>query len=143
MRDANTLVPLRTERKHGAVPLEPATRRALDDYAEARNGQAAAASSNIVFISSYGESLARQTINKFVAGYARACGMQRSMSPQTLRDTFAIHGLEGGVGLENLRESLGHVNASTTKVYSNAMDPERYAEHLPNHPRSVVGDPRH
>ena len=92
-----------------------------------------------LFVNHRGGSLTRQGLYKIIQGHARRVGLDRKMSPHTLRHTFATHLLEGGCDLRSLQEMLGHADLATTQVYTHMS-----AEHLKDvyfdaHPRARHG----
>ena len=92
-----------------------------------------------LFVNRRGGALSRQGLYKIVQGYARQAGLERKMSPHTLRHTFATHLLAGGCDLRSLQEMLGHADLSTTQVYTH-LSAERLKDAYFNaHPRASAG----
>lgn len=75
--------------------------------------------SKYFFISKKGEPLSRQFFWKQIKKYASKAGIEISISPHTLRHSFATHLLEGGADLRLVQELLGHSNINTTEIYTN------------------------
>ena len=91
--------------------------------------------SPFVFINRLGKPLSRQGFWKILKAYARKAGV-RTLSPHTLRHSFATHLLQRGVNLHALQLLLGHANLATTQIYTH-LDAARLAEvHQKAHPRS-------
>jgi integrase/recombinase XerD len=83
-----------------------------------------------------GGGLTRQGLYKIVQGHARGAGLERKMSPHTLRHTFATHLLAGGCDLRSLQEMLGHADLATTQVYTH-LSAERLKDvYFEAHPRA-------
>jgi integrase/recombinase XerD len=83
-----------------------------------------------------GGGLTRQGLYKIVQGHARRAGLERKMSPHTLRHTFATHLLAGGCDLRSLQEMLGHADLATTQIYTH-LSAERLKDvYFEAHPRA-------
>jgi integrase/recombinase XerD len=91
-----------------------------------------------VFVNLRGHSLSRQGLYKIVQSHARTAGLDSSMSPHTLRHTFATHLLAGGCDLRSLQEMLGHADIGTTQIYTH-LSTERLREvYFDAHPRAKM-----
>lgn len=89
-----------------------------------------------VFLNLRGQALSRQGLYKIVQRHARSAGLGASMSPHTLRHTFATHLLAGGCDLRSLQEMLGHADIGTTQIYTH-LSSERLREvYFDAHPRA-------
>jgi len=89
-----------------------------------------------LFLNRRGERLTRQGFWQILKGYAKSAGLEKEISPHTLRHSFATHMLNGGADLRSVQELLGHANISTTQVYTHLT-----SEHIRNtyersHPRA-------
>jgi integrase/recombinase XerD len=71
-----------------------------------------------LFLNHRGERLTRQGLWLIIKGYVESAGISSEVTPHTLRHSFAIHMLDGGVDLGNVQRLLGHANRSTTRVYA-------------------------
>jgi integrase/recombinase XerD len=92
-----------------------------------------------LLVNSRGGGLTRQGLYKIVQGHARRAGLERKMSPHTLRHTFATHLLAGGCDLRSLQEMLGHSDLATTQVYTH-LSAERLKDvYFDAHPRARRG----
>jgi integrase/recombinase XerD len=118
------------------VPVGGAARRALSRYLrDVRPGLAQGGGEGRVFLNARGGPLSRQSVWALVKASAEAAGIERTVSPHTLRHTFATHLLEGGADLAAVQELLGHVDISTTQIYTH-VDREYLREvHRRHHPR--------
>ncbi|HTW11339.1 MAG TPA: site-specific tyrosine recombinase XerD, partial [Solirubrobacteraceae bacterium] len=94
-----------------------------------------------VFVNLRGQALSRQGLYKIVQRHARSAGLDASMSPHTLRHTFATHLLAGGCDLRSLQEMLGHADIGTTQIYTH-LSTERLREvYFDAHPRATIAPP--
>ncbi len=92
-------------------------------------------SENILFLNSRGTKLSRMGLWKIVQRYASGAGIKREIHPHTFRHSFATHLLEGGADLRAVQEMLGHVDISTTQIYTH-IDREYIKQvHKDFHPR--------
>jgi integrase/recombinase XerD len=91
-----------------------------------------------VFVNLRGKALSRQGLYKIVQRHARSAGLDASMSPHTLRHTFATHLLAGGCDLRSLQEMLGHADIGTTQIYTH-LSAERLRDvYFDAHPRAKL-----
>lgn len=72
-----------------------------------------------IFLNKYGEPLSRQFFFMRVKKYAEIAGITKTISPHTLRHSFATHMLENNADLRAVQEMLGHENIATTEIYTN------------------------
>ncbi len=75
-----------------------------------------------VFLNLKGEPISRQYFFMQVKHYAIQAGIEKSISPHTLRHCFATHLLEGGADLRAVQEMLGHSHLETTQVYTHVSE---------------------
>lgn len=71
-----------------------------------------------IFLNLRGERLTRQGAWKIVKRHAESAGLAGSVSPHTLRHSYATHMLDGGADVREVQELLGHANVSTTQIYT-------------------------
>tara|TARA_A100001037_G_scaffold233989_1_gene212685 strand:- start:162 stop:1085 length:924 start_codon:yes stop_codon:yes gene_type:complete len=71
-----------------------------------------------LFLNKRGDRLTRQGFWGIVKKYAQIIGLENTMTPHTLRHSFATHLLEGGAPIRHVQELLGHASISTTQIYT-------------------------
>lgn len=89
-----------------------------------------------VFLNRFGRSLSRMMVFNIVKRYAQEAGVQKEISPHTMRHTFATHLLEGGANLRAIQMMLGHEQISTTEIYTKVDRQMLREEILTYHPRN-------
>ncbi len=94
---------------------------------------------DIVFINKHGKGLSRIMVFYIIKELAALAGINKTVSPHTLRHSFATHLLEGGADLRAIQEMLGHESITTTEIYTH-LNREFLRETLQEfHPRYKKG----
>ena len=123
-------------RKERLVPVGADARHALRRYLrESRSRLDRGASDGRVFLNRHGRPLSRMGVWKILRGYVERAGLRRRVTPHTLRHSFATHLLEGGADLASVQEMLGHVDISTTEIYTHVDRSHLREVHRACHPR--------
>lgn len=91
--------------------------------------------SEYVFLNNRGGSLTRQAVWQIIKYYCQTAGIEKDVTPHTLRHTFATHLLENGADLRVVQEILGHSDISTTQIYTNLTQKHIYEVYQKTHPR--------
>ncbi|MCW8961713.1 MAG: site-specific tyrosine recombinase XerD, partial [Ignavibacteriaceae bacterium] len=94
-----------------------------------------AKSQHVLFLNNRGTKLSRMGVWKIVKKYAQLAGIQKEVHPHTFRHSFATHLLEGGADLRAVQEMLGHVDISTTQIYTHIDRDYIKQVHRDFHPR--------
>ncbi|MBI3628134.1 MAG: site-specific tyrosine recombinase XerD [Candidatus Rokubacteria bacterium] len=90
-----------------------------------------------LFVNPRGGRLSRQALWTIVGGWARRAGIRRTVSPHTLRHSFASHLLEGGADLRSVQAMLGHADISTTQIYTHLPSSAIIRMYRKFHPRAA------
>ncbi len=127
--------------KGRVVPLGRAARRAVEDYLvrsrpELRSRAARGADAAALFLNARGRRLGRQGCWKVLKQHARTAGLDRVVSPHTLRHSFATHMLDAGADIRVVQELLGHSSLATTQVYTLVSDRHLHEVYVTSHPRA-------
>ncbi len=91
---------------------------------------------NIVFLNIRGHRLTRQMIFIMLRDLAELAGIDKTISPHTLRHSFATHLLEGGANLRAIQQMLGHESIGTTEIYLHLDNTRLREEIILHHPRN-------
>lgn len=123
--------------KERIVPLGKVALKFIDKYLDdARTKLLKEKQSERIFVAQGGKSLSRQTIWKMIKSMVKKTGVKKTVSPHTLRHSFATHILERGADLRSVQEMLGHASIITTQIYTH-IDKLRFKEiHSRFHPRA-------
>jgi len=120
--------------------LVPIGRRAIGAIAtylrELRPALEKGEGKGILFLNGRGQPLSRMGAWKILRKYVDKAGIAKPVSPHTLRHSFATHLLEGGADLRAVQEMLGHVDISTTQIYTHVDREYLRSVHKQFHPRS-------
>ena len=116
------------------VPIVPAVREAIDDYA--RQCPYPLSGDTPLFVGARGGALNPDLVRRSVAAARRRLGLPDTLTPHALRHSFATHLLARGADLRSLQELLGHASLSSTQIYT-AVDAARLLDvYRHAHPRA-------
>jgi len=120
-----------------AIPLYPAAIRALGEYtAFIRPRMIASPEERALFVNVSGERMSRQGFWKLIKYYQAKAGIEKDITPHTLRHSFAAHLLENGADLRSIQEMLGHADISSTQIYSQLVKKQLKDVYNKAHPRA-------
>lgn len=127
----------KSKNKERYIPIYPAAVRALSEYIEfIRNQMVAVPQEPALFVNVNGERMSRQGFWKLIKTYQQKAGIEKDITPHTLRHSFAAHLLENGADLRSIQEMLGHSDISTTQVYSQVVKHQLKDVYNKAHPRA-------
>ena len=110
-------------KKARVIPLYPAALRALSLYLrEVRDVMVADPGENSLFVNVGGSRMSRQGFWKILKHYQSKAGIDKAITPHTLRHSFAVHLLENGADLGSLQELMGHCDISSTQMYTHMIN---------------------
>lgn len=121
--------------KRRIVPIGSHARAATVEYLTKVRPKWARPASRACFVTSRGKSMTRQSFWSLVKKYARVAGITKPISPHKLRHSFATHLLAGGADLRSVQTMLGHVDISTTQIYTHVSGDHLRKMHERYHPR--------
>lgn len=123
--------------KERVIPLYPAAIRALSEYVHSIRPQLVESlDETALFVNMSGERMSRQGFWKLIKYYQEKAGIQKDITPHTLRHSFAAHLLENGADLRSIQEMLGHADISSTQIYSRLLNQKIKDVYLKAHPRA-------
>lgn len=123
--------------KERIVPINDYASKVLRDYIVkyrpelVKNGK----DNNFIFLNNQGQPLSRQSFFLILKRLAKDAGVEKEISPHTLRHSFATHLLEAGTDLRYIQEMLGHENISTTQIYTHLSKQKIKSVYNSAHPR--------
>jgi len=131
------IIKCRNTKKSRAIPLYPAAMRALSVYLrEVRNVMLADPSEKALFVNVSGARMSRQGFWKILKFYQAKAGIEKDITPHTLRHSFAVHLLENGADLSSLQELMGHSDISSTQVYTHMINQKLKTVYEKCHPKA-------
>ena len=118
------------------VPFGSYAKQRLDSYIElGRPRLLKERISAYLLVARAGRPMTRQGFWKLLRKYAHKSGLKKHVTPHTLRHSFATHLLEGGADLRTVQVMLGHVDISTTQIYTHVAQKHLKEIHTKYHPR--------
>lgn len=89
-----------------------------------------------LFVNYAGNRITRQGLWKIIKGYAKKAGVESNITPQTLRNSFAVHMIQNGADIKSLQELLGHDDVTATQVFLSVTKSRLKEVYDQAHPRA-------
>lgn len=123
--------------KDRVIPMYTEAIKAMSDYMElVRDRMIASPDETALFVNMNGERMSRQGFWKVIKHYQETAGIEKRITPHTLRHSFAAHLLENGADLHSIQEMLGHADISSTQVYTRLVKKQLKDVYNKAHPRA-------
>ena len=122
--------------KERIVPLNQTCMDLLSDYINLFRTDLDHNNSNTLILNYRGQMISRQTVWKVLKTRAIEANINKTISPHTLRHSFATHLLENGADLRSVQELLGHSDISTTQIYTHINSKQIRDIYNQYHPRA-------
>lgn len=121
--------------KERLVPMGEAAQNWLSRFLEEGRDKLAPGGCSVMFPSNRGRMMTRQTFWYAIKRYAARAGIEKSISPHTLRHAFATHLVNNGADLRAVQMMLGHSDLSTTQIYTHVARERLKSVVRQHHPR--------
>lgn len=122
--------------KQRMVPIGKESARLLYKYKqESRPSIIGSRESEFLFVSKKGSQLNRKSVWRLLKNYVTRTEIQKNITPHTLRHSFATHLIENGADLRSVQELLGHMDISTTQIYTHMAKKQLQNIHKRVHPK--------
>ena len=119
------------------VPFHPSAAHALNLYVgQGREALKPHSNETALFLNRRGERLTRQGFWLILKEYVAIAGITKTVTPHTIRHSFATHMLEGGASLRQVQEFLGHSSIASTQIYTHLSNDYLKKKYDESHPRA-------
>ncbi len=126
-----------TAKKERIVPMGNKSYEAMKNYLDnVRSLMIKSAEEEALFVNCSGVRLSRQGFWKLIKRYQCSAGIEKTITPHTLRHSFAAHLLENGADIHAIQEMMGHADISSTQIYSHLMNSRIKDVYEKAHPRA-------
>ena len=122
--------------KERIVPIGEPALGAIRKYIDKRDKARWVRDKDAVFLNKSGRRLTDRSVRRVVDKYIRLCSIAGHISPHSLRHSFATHLLDRGADLRSVQELLGHMNLSTTQIYTHVTMERLKSVYDKAHPRA-------
>ena len=126
-----------SNKKNRSIPLYPAALKSLGLYIrDVRMGMVSDPAERALFVNVGGVRMSRQGFWKILKHYQVKAGIEKEITPHTLRHSFAVHLLENGADLGSLQELMGHSDISSTQMYTHMINQKLKTVYEKCHPKA-------
>jgi len=126
-----------SNKKNRSIPLYPAALKSLGLYMrDVRMGMVSDPAERALFVNEGGVRMSRQGFWKILKHYQVKAGIEKEITPHTLRHSFAVHLLENGADLGSLQELMGHSDISSTQMYTHMINQKLKTVYEKCHPKA-------
>ncbi|MCD8255298.1 MAG: site-specific tyrosine recombinase XerD [Oscillospiraceae bacterium] len=131
------IITCRGRDKERVIPLYNRAIKALTEYIDfVRPQMILHQDETALFVNMSGERMSRQGFWKLIKSYQAKAGIEKTITPHTLRHSFAAHLLENGADIHAIQEMLGHADISSTQIYSHLIKKQLKDVYNKAHPRA-------
>ena len=125
-------------KKRRMIPVGPGAVQTILHFLDLRRNdpRSAAFDAEALFINKHGQRLSTRSVRRKLDKYLLDAGLDLSVSPHTLRHSFATHMLRRGADLRSVQEMLGHQSLSTTQIYTHLTGETVKENYDKSHPRA-------
>lgn len=120
--------------KERIMPLSTIANDLLTDYIATVRPFLLKGKNSSFFLSVRGKAMTRQNFFHIIKQYVRLAGIEKNISPHSLRHAFATHLVQHGADLRSVQLMLGHSDISTTQIYTHIHNAQLKAQHTTHHP---------
>lgn len=135
--DINTqigILHIRNSKNERIIPIYPSAAKHINDYITMVRSVIIQDDTDVLFANMSGQPMSRQGFWKIIKYYADKAGIDKDITPHTLRHSFAAHLLQNGARLKDIKEMLGHSDISSTQVYANLLKSKYISSYAKFHP---------
>jgi len=119
------------------IPLYPAALKAVQEYISFIRGQMVRdLQDDTLFVNINGDPMSRQGFWKIIKAYQEKAGINKNITPHTLRHSFAAHLLQNGADMHSVQKMMGHSDVSTTHIYTHFIEDNIKKVYKKSHPRA-------
>lgn len=134
---AGGFIRCRSKTRERIIPLYRTAIKALRDYiTDIRPRIISGPDEQALFVNMNGGRMSRQGFWKIIKYYQEKAGIEKDITPHTLRHSFAVHLLENGADLRSIQEMLGHADISSTQIYTHVVKRQLKDVYQKAHPRA-------
>lgn len=136
VNSANGYIRCKKDGEERIIPFGKPAQAAIDNYLNVIRGKIAKETEPALFVNMNGGRMTRQGFWKIVKFYAESAKIEKTITPHTLRHSFAVHLLENGADILSIQSMLGHSDISSTQVYTKVINKRLKDIYTKAHPRA-------